>query len=70
MNADPPLPYPGKDGQTGDVHPLIDVPALAHLIRQEPPPVLLDVRWHLTGPPGIDSYRRGHLPGAVFVDLD
>jgi thiosulfate/3-mercaptopyruvate sulfurtransferase len=40
------------------------------MIRHEPPPVLLDVRWHLTGPPGIDSYRRGHLPGAVFVDLD
>ena len=32
--------------------------------------VLLDVRWHLGGPPGIESYRRGHLPGAVFVDLD
>jgi thiosulfate/3-mercaptopyruvate sulfurtransferase len=34
------------------------------------PPVLLDVRWRLAGPPGIDSYRQGHLPGAVFVDLD
>ncbi|HEX3190846.1 MAG TPA: sulfurtransferase [Streptosporangiaceae bacterium] len=34
------------------------------------PPVLLDVRWRLSGPPGIDSYRQGHLPGAVFVDLD
>ncbi|MEW2356816.1 sulfurtransferase [Spirillospora sp. NPDC029432] len=51
------------------MHPLIDVPALARSLRREPP-VLLDVRWHLAGPPGIDSYRRGHLPGAVFVDLD
>ena len=34
------------------------------------PPVLLDVRWRLAGPPGIDSYRQGHLPGAVFADLD
>ena len=34
------------------------------------PPVLLDVRWRLAGPPGVDSYRQGHLPGAVFVDLD
>ena len=34
------------------------------------PPVLLDVRWRLAGPPGIDSYRQGHLPGAVFIDLD
>ncbi|MFI0350583.1 sulfurtransferase [Actinomadura sp. 9N407] len=52
------------------MHPLIDVPALARSVRRDPPPVLLDVRWHLAGPPGIDSYRRGHLPGAVFVDLD
>ena len=36
----------------------------------EQPPVLLDARWRLAGPPGIDSYRQGHLPGAVFADLD
>jgi thiosulfate/3-mercaptopyruvate sulfurtransferase len=36
----------------------------------EPPVVLLDVRWRLAGPPGVDSYRQGHLPGAIFVDLD
>ena len=35
-----------------------------------PAPVLLDVRWRLGGPPGIDRYREGHLPGARFVDLD
>ncbi|MFG2003123.1 sulfurtransferase [Spirillospora sp. NPDC048911] len=52
------------------MHPLIDVSALARLLHAAPPPILLDVRWHLSGPPGIDSYRRGHLPGAVFVDLD
>jgi thiosulfate/3-mercaptopyruvate sulfurtransferase len=34
------------------------------------PPVLLDVRWRLGGPPGIESYLAGHLPRAVFVDLD
>jgi thiosulfate/3-mercaptopyruvate sulfurtransferase len=32
--------------------------------------VLLDTRWRLAGPPAIDDYRAGHLPGAVFVDLD
>jgi thiosulfate/3-mercaptopyruvate sulfurtransferase len=32
--------------------------------------VLIDVRWRLGGPPGIDSYRAGHLPGAVYLDLD
>ncbi|WP_075024319.1 sulfurtransferase [Actinomadura madurae] len=52
------------------MHPLIEVPALDRLLRRQTPVVLLDVRWHLAGPPGIESYRRGHLPGAVFVDLD
>jgi thiosulfate/3-mercaptopyruvate sulfurtransferase len=33
-------------------------------------PALLDVRWQLGGPPGIERYRAGHLPGAVFTDLD
>ncbi|MFB6532361.1 MULTISPECIES: sulfurtransferase [unclassified Streptomyces] len=34
------------------------------------PPVLLDVRWTLGGPPGRPAYEAGHLPGAVYVDLD
>lgn len=33
-------------------------------------PTLLDVRWELGGPPGREEYLKGHLPGAVFVDLD
>lgn len=41
-------------------------------------PVLLDVRWQLStaraaGEPPFDgraAYASGHLPGAVFVDLD
>src|SRR3954449_10612599 len=32
--------------------------------------VLVDVRWYLDGASGRDAYRQGHLPGAVFVDLD
>ena len=32
--------------------------------------VLADVRWYLDGRSGLDAYRAGHLPGAVFVDLD
>jgi len=32
--------------------------------------VLLDVRWRLGGPPGRESYLRGHLPGAIFIDLE
>ena len=33
-------------------------------------PVLLDVRWNLAGPPGVDEFRLGHIDGACFVDLD
>lgn len=33
-------------------------------------PVLLDVRWELGGPPGRPRYEEGHLPGAVYLDLD
>ena len=49
---------------------LTDVHALARALASPFPPSLLDVRWRLGGPPGLDSYRAGHLPGAIFVDLD
>lgn len=32
--------------------------------------VLADVRWYLDGRSGQDAYDDGHLPGAVFVDLE
>ena len=32
--------------------------------------VLADVRWYLDGRSGREAYDRGHLPGAVFVDLE
>lgn len=32
--------------------------------------VLLDVRWALGDPRGREKYLAGHLPGAVFVDLE
>jgi thiosulfate/3-mercaptopyruvate sulfurtransferase len=50
--------------------PLITVAELARAMAAGAAPVLLDVRWRLGGPPGIESYREGHLPRAVFVDLD
>jgi thiosulfate/3-mercaptopyruvate sulfurtransferase len=49
---------------------LVTATALAAELAGSAPPVVLDVRWRLGGPPGIDSYREGHLPGAVFIDLD
>ncbi|MDR7382517.1 sulfurtransferase [Promicromonospora iranensis] len=33
-------------------------------------PVVLDVRWALGMTDGHDRYRAGHLPGAVYVDLE
>jgi len=33
-------------------------------------PVLLDVRWALGDSHGREQYLAGHLPGAVFVDLE
>jgi thiosulfate/3-mercaptopyruvate sulfurtransferase len=56
--------------QDGTPGPLTDVAAVARALAGAAPPVLLDVRWRLGGPPGIESYRAGHLPGAVFADLD
>ena len=50
--------------------PLVAAADLAAAIASAEPPVVLDVRWRLTGPPAIDDYRAGHLPGAVFVSLD
>ncbi len=52
------------------VGPLIGAAELAARLESAQAPVLLDVRWQLGGPPGIESYLAGHLPGACFVDLD
>jgi thiosulfate/3-mercaptopyruvate sulfurtransferase len=49
---------------------LVSAESLAAELTTGPAAVLLDVRWRLGGPPGLDSYRAGHLPGAVFADLD
>lgn len=31
---------------------------------------IVDVRWSLSGPSGRGAYEQGHLPGAIFLDLD
>lgn len=43
---------------------------LAALLDGSAPPVLLDVRWRLGESDGRQQYEAGHLPGAVYVDLD
>ncbi|GAA0627115.1 sulfurtransferase [Sporichthya brevicatena] len=64
----------------GGANSLVGVDALAAELAGPRPPRLLDVRWpvpwpagHVTAGPGPAdpaAYRAGHLPGAVFVDLD
>jgi thiosulfate/3-mercaptopyruvate sulfurtransferase len=63
---------------------LVDVPTLARDLAEaagqpggagrgqpgEGPPAVLDVRWSLSGGADRAAYHAGHLPGAVFVDLD
>lgn len=49
---------------------LVDAAALAAELGSDRPPVLIDVRWSLAGPPGREVFAQGHVPGAVYVDLD
>ena len=48
------------------ISPYVDQAWLA----QHPEAAVADVRWYLDGRSGRLEHRKGHLPGAVFVDLD
>ena len=48
---------------------MVDVTWLTDRLASGRAPVLADVRWYLDGRSGHDAYEKGHLPGAVFVDL-
>lgn len=48
------------------IPPVVDQGWLA----ARPDAVLADVRWYLDGRSGRGAWLNGHLPGAVFVDLD
>jgi thiosulfate/3-mercaptopyruvate sulfurtransferase len=56
--------------------PLIGVAELASLLagaeNDSPPgrPVLLDVRYRMSGPTGRREFERAHIPGASYVDMD
>ncbi|MFD1211208.1 sulfurtransferase [Arthrobacter sp. GCM10027362] len=49
---------------------LMDVQALQQRLDTGARTVLLDVRWALGDPHGREHYLAGHLPGAVYVDLE
>src|SRR5439155_18957243 len=49
-----------------------DTPLLvdAKWLSQHPDARIADLRWSAKGPPARQMYESGHIPGAVFVDLD
>lgn len=47
--------------------PLVDADWLAEHLDDAR---IVDVRWYLGGPPGHGAYLDGHIPGAVFLDVD
>jgi len=49
---------------------LIDVAGLGDLLAHGAPVAVLDVRWRLQGPSARADHEAGHIPRAVFVDLD
>src|SRR5689334_11414969 len=51
--------------------PLVSVERLAEWLASPRPPVIVDARWYL-GKPGAGraAYLEGHIPGAIFLDLD
>ena len=49
---------------------LISPAELADLLAARASVRLLDVRWRLDRPEGRPEYLEGHLPGAVYVELD
>ena len=55
---------PGRSG------PLVSAGQLAAELAGTDAPTVLDCRWRLAGGADRAGYDEGHLPGAVFVDLD
>ncbi len=49
-----------------------DIPLLvdSKWVQAHPDARLVDLRWTPKGPPARQRYDEGHIPGAVFVDLD
>jgi thiosulfate/3-mercaptopyruvate sulfurtransferase len=48
------------------IPPFVD----AEFVEAHPEAVLADVRWYLDGRDGRAAFEAGHIPGAVWVDLD
>lgn len=49
---------------------LLSATDLVSSIESGAEPLILDVRWRLDKPDGVLDYEAGHIPGAIYVDLD
>src|SRR2546428_11256819 len=58
-------------GAVQDAH-MSHIPLLvdAKWVQVHPDARIVDLRWTAKGPPSRQKYEEGHIPGAVFVDLD
>jgi thiosulfate/3-mercaptopyruvate sulfurtransferase len=51
--------------------PLVSVERLSAWLAEPNPPIVVDLRWYLGRPgDGHAAYLAGHIPGAIFLDLD
>ncbi|MBL7518041.1 NAD(P)-binding domain-containing protein, partial [Frankia sp. CNm7] len=64
------LPVEDLAGLLASARVLVDADTLRAELAGSLPPALLDVRWALGDPDGEKHYLDGHLPGAVYVDLE
>jgi len=65
------VPEDGRGGEHDTMpSPLLSPAELLALTRDGRSLRILDVRWRLDEPEGRPAYLDGHLPGAVYVDLE
>jgi len=59
---------PGPGEQSPKI--TISVDELSAARESDKTPIVVDVRWKLGDPAGHDAYLAGHIPGAVYADLE
>jgi len=59
-----------SDDSDRDLPLVVDVETLDALRADGTPVVVADVRWYLDGRDARAAHEAGHVPGAVFVDID
>jgi len=50
--------------------PLVSATELSALLASDTPPRVLDARWDLARDDGRELYLAGHIPGAVYIDMN